>query len=244
LKKEEELRMRVARTGLRIAVVIAVVMAISSVPAIADVLGTANINNNNNILSDWGTLYGDGYPDGKTLYTGIYSWTNQGGTGLGTVVPNWGVCIEIPQAPFSGWMDVLALDEAPLPPLYGSPMGITKANYIRELWGRDFDASWVTGQNRQMAEAFNVALFEILYETDLTWDVIGGAGFHVGADVEQAATANTWLNQLNGNTSYFANNLVSISTTSGQDFVVQVPEPASLFLLAAGAIAVLRKRSV
>jgi len=140
-------------------------------------------------------------------------------------------------------MEVISLNEAPLPPLYGSPMGTAKANSIRELWGRNFASSWTTGENKQMAEAFNVAIFEILYETDQTWDVTSGAGFHVGADVEQAVLANTWLNQLNGNTSYFANNLVSLSTTSGQDFLVQVPEPASLFLLAAGAMAFFRKRS-
>jgi hypothetical protein len=234
--------MRLARTSIQVAFAVALAMVFYTVPANADTLGTVNINNNNNLLSDWGTLYGDGYPGGQTLYTGIYSWTNQGGTRAGTAVPDWGICIEIPQAPYAGWMDLITLDEAPLPPLYGSPMGVTKANYIRELWGRDFDASWVTGQNRQMAEAFNVAIFEILYETDLSWDVTGGAGFHVGADVEQTALANTWLNQLNGNSSYFADNLYSISTPSGQDFVVQLPEPASLFLLAAGAIATFKRR--
>jgi hypothetical protein len=234
--------MILVRAGFHVAFAIAIFTTLSPVPANADVLGTANINNHSNILSDWGTVYGDGYPGGKTVYMGIYTWTNQDGTGLGTAVPNWGMCIEIPQTPVAGWMDVIKLDESPLPPLYGSPMGTTKANYIRELWGRDFDASWVSGQNKQMAEAFNVAIFEILYETDLTWDVTSGAGFHVGADVEQAAIANTWLNQLNGNTSYFANNLVAMSTTSGQDYVVQTPEPATLSLLAIGAAALLRRR--
>jgi len=85
-----------ARTGFHVAFTIAILMTFYSVPATADVLGTVNINNHGNILSDWGTLYGDGYPGGRTLYTGIYSWTNQGGTGLGTAIPNWGLCIEIP----------------------------------------------------------------------------------------------------------------------------------------------------
>jgi hypothetical protein len=208
----------------------------------ATILGTVNTQNHNNNYSDQGTLYGDGYlPGGITAFTGVYSWTNAGGTGLGTAVPDWGFCIELTQTPYTGWVDVIPLQEAPLPPLYGSPMGMTKADAIRELWGRNFDSSWITGQNRQMAEAFSVAIQEIVYETDPVWNVSSGAGFYVGADVEQAAIANTWLSELTGNSAYFANNLVAISTGDGQDYVVQIPEPATMCLVGLGAFA-LRKR--
>ena len=120
-------------------------------------------------------------------------------------------------------------------------MGITKANYIRELWGRNFDPAWATGTNKQMAEAFSAAIWEIIYEEPgTTWDVTSGTGFQT-TGVEQYVTANAWLGQLNGNTAYFANNLVSI--TDGQDFVVQIPEPATMMLLALGTI-LLKKRSI
>ncbi len=209
----------------------------------ATLLGTVNIQNHNNNYSDQGTLYGDGYlPGGITVYTGVYSWTNAGGTGLGTEVPNWGFCIELPQSPYTGWMDVIPLQEAPLPPLYGSPMGITKADAIRELWGRNFDSSWITGQNRQMAEAFSVAIQEIVYETDPVWNVLSGAGFYVGANIEQAATANTWLSELTGDSAYFANNLVAISTFDGQDYIAPIPEPATIGLLGLGALALRRRK--
>ena len=120
-------------------------------------------------------------------------------------------------------------------------MGMTKANYIRELWGRDFDPAWATGANTQMAEAFNACIWEIIYETDPVWDVTSGTGFYA-TGIEQAATANLWLSQLNGDTNYFANNLVATSTPDGQDYVVQIPEPATLSLLAVGAAAFLRRR--
>jgi hypothetical protein len=206
---------------LRITAILVALATIGTIPAGATNLGTVDLENHGNNFSDSGTVYGDGYPDGANTYTGVYSWTNAGGTGLGTKVPNWGFCLEISQPASDGLADVTPLNEAPLPPLYGSPMGTTKADYIRELWGRDFDPSWITGANTEIAEAFSVAIFEILYETDAAWNVNSGVGFHVGYDVEQAATANIWLNQLN---------------------VVQIPEPATLALMSMGALALLKKR--
>jgi hypothetical protein len=209
-------------------------------PAGATLLGTVNFQGHNNGLSDQGQLWGGGL-DGGSYYTGVYSWTNAGGTGLGALVPNWGFCIELIQGPYTGWQDVIPLNEAPLPSEYGTPMGTVKANYVRELWGRDFDPAWATGANKQMAEAFNVALYEIIYETDSTWDVTSGAGFRA-TGIEQAVTANNWLSQLNGDTAYFAHNLVASSTLDGQDYLVQIPEPATLALLGLGALSLLRKR--
>jgi hypothetical protein len=206
----------------------------------ATILGTVNIQNHNNSLSDTGTLWG-GSLSGLTAYTGTYSWTNAGGTGLGTQVPNWGFCIELTQGPYNGWQNVIPLAEAALP---GTPMGTTKANFIRELWGRDFNYNWITNPttaNKQLAEAFGAAVWEIIYETGSTWNVTSGTGFHA-TGIEQAATANLWLSQLNGNTAYFANNLVATSTPCGQDYLVQIPEPATIGLLGLGSLVLLRRK--
>ena len=208
--------------------------------ASATLLGTVDVENHNNSLSDIGTIWGGGL-SGLTGYTGVYSWTNAGGTGLGTQVPNWGFCIELTQEPYTGWQDVVPLDEA------STPMGTTKANYIRELWGRDFDPAWTTGANKQLAEAFGAALWEIIYETGPTWDVTSGPGFHA-TGIEQAATANLWLSKLNGDTAYFANNLFATSSPCGQDYLVllpnkpTVPEPMTVIMLGLGALSVVRRR--
>jgi hypothetical protein len=227
------------------AVVVLVGIALTST-ASATLLGTVNVQNHNNGLSDIATITGGGL-SALTGYTGVYSWTNAGGTGLGTQVPDWGFCIELTQEPYTGWQDVIPLDEASLPAAYGTPVGINKANYIRELWGRDFDPTWTTGANRQMAEAFGVALWEIIYETDPTWDVTSGTGFYA-TGIEQAATANLWLNQLNGDTSYFAHNLFATSSPFGQDYLIQIPradiipEPMTAIMLGFGALSIMRKR--
>jgi hypothetical protein len=224
-----------------------VLVGILASTASATPLGTVNVQNHNNGLSDIGTLWG-GDLSGLTCYTGVYSWTNAGGTGLGTQVPNWGFCIELTQGPYNGWQDVIPLDEASLPAAYGTPVGNAKANYIRELWGRDFDPAWTTGANRQLSEAFGVAIWEIIYETSSTWDVTSGPGFHA-TGIEQAATANLWLSQLNGNTAYFANNLVATSSPYGQDYLIltapkstSIPEPMTVIMLGLGALTVMRRR--
>ncbi|MGA2071747.1 MAG: PEP-CTERM sorting domain-containing protein [Sedimentisphaerales bacterium] len=223
-----------------------VLVGILTSTASATLLGTVNVQNHNNGLSDVGTIWGGGW-SGLTCYTGLYSWTNAGGTGPGLEVPNWGFCIELTQGPYTGWQDVIPLDEASLPAAYGTPVGINKANYIRELWGRDFDPAWITGADEKLSEAFGVAIWEIIYETDPTWNVTSGTGFHA-TGIEQADTANLWLSQLNGNTAYFANNLVATSSPYGQDYLIQipkatsVPEPITVIMFGLGALSVVRKR--
>ncbi|MDD5327684.1 MAG: PEP-CTERM sorting domain-containing protein [Phycisphaerae bacterium] len=236
-----------------IAAVILVGIVLTST-ASATILGTVNIDNHNNSLSDMGQLFGGGLT-GESCYTGIYSWTNThaiGTTGLGTQVPDWGFCIELTQGPYNGWQDVIPLNEAPLPAQFGTPTQTTKANYIRELWGRNFNPLWLTGgsANKQMAEAFSTAVWEIIYEPGgpAAWDVTSGLGFHA-ANIEQAAIANLWLSQLDGDSAYFANNLVATSTLEGQDYLVQLsvistPEPATVGIMGLGGLALIRKRRV
>ena len=250
--KKGRIRMKKAvKTFMAVALIS---IAITAAANATTILGTVDIENHNNTLSDIGTLWGGGL-NGLTAYTGIYSWTNLGGTGLGDSVPNWGFCIELTQGPYSGLQDLIHLEEAPQPAsIYGTPMGPTKADYIRELWGRDFKQNWIdnpTSANKKMAEAFGACLWEIIYETDTTpngkpiWNVNSGTGFHA-TGIDQAVTANIWLSLLNGNTTYFSQHLAATSAPNGQDYLVYlstpVPEPATICLLGLGALSLIRRK--
>jgi hypothetical protein len=218
-------------------------------------LGTVDIEGHNNSLSDTGHLWG-GTLTNLYAYTGIYSWDKVEGTGstpLAEAVPDWGFCIELTQGAHNGVADVIYLEEAPRPPsVYGTPMGTTKADYIRELWGRFFDPNWVIGpitdNERKLGEAFGAAVWEIIYETDSTWDVSNhtgpGTGFKASNIIEQAATANYWLSQLivNPAPAQRADDLYAISNGTGQDYIVQLPEPATICLLGLGALSLLRRK--
>ncbi len=214
-----------------------VVVFVGVVVAAQASMGTVNISNLG-YYNQKANVWGGGFT-GQEVWSGVYTWNVVGWTGLGQYVPGWGFCIELAQQGQSGVLGLIALDQAPRPPEHGTPMGLTKADAVRELWGRFFNPAWATGGDAAKAEAFGAAIWEIVYETDATWDVTTGAGFK--ATNLDAAQANLWLSQLNGQ-GPMANNLVATSSAERQDYVVQIPEPVSLILLAAGAGLLRRRR--
>jgi len=217
-----------------------VVLAVG--PALADPTPTGSVYlsgaNSGQITDGYIKVWGDGH-SGATGYGGIYTWTTGASTGEGYLVPDFGFCIELPQSPRNTTYDVIPLQEAPLPPLYGSPMGSQKADYLRELWGRHFNPLWVTRksiQDKKEAEAFSAAVWEIVYEDyesdasayDVTtWD---GTGTSFRCEQADTALANQWLHSLTGDSAYFAPSLRAATDEQGQDFLVQIPAPGAFAL--------------
>lgn len=206
-------------------------------------------NGANDVISVWG-----GGQEALDVYAGVYMLDKTSGTGEGKLWPDGpisGFCSELSEmAPeFTSKYNVFPLEGGPI----GGAMGTAKADYIRELWGRFYDPSWVGSgpfslqQNRQ-AGAFAAAIWEIIYEdlpvSPLKWDVkVDGTpctgGFR--SDYADAATANSWLHALDG-TGPKAD-LRVFAYSGSQDYIAEVPEPVTIALLGlGGALSLLRRK--
>jgi hypothetical protein len=169
--------------------------------------------------------------------------------------PIGGVCIELYEAPSNDLLryNVIMPEDGPVPSGYSpGSMGSAKANYLRELWGRYYDSSWATHSystaDRIYAAAFSAAVREIVLEAlpdSVTgWDVTldgtdGDEGFRI--DWDYASIANMMLYSLDG-TGPMAD-LRVFSYDGAQDYLVEVPEPATMVLLGlGGALGLLRRK--
>ncbi len=181
---------------------------------------------------------------------GVYLLNKTADTGIGSTWPNGlvpGFCIELQEtAPTSTYTYQVAMPEDAYNSITGQTMGTTKANYIRELWAKYYDNSWAgsgshTAQQNAAAEAFAAAIWEIVYEdlpaTPLGWDVstdgtLGIRGF--AAEDLDATTANTWLHSLTGGGAKA--DLRVFINQGQQDYLVAVPEPATVLMLGLGGV--------
>jgi hypothetical protein len=215
----------------------------------------ANPVNSVNIVHDGFGAYSiakiwGGGNSGLNVYAGVYMLDKTAGTGEGTIWPNGLIpsfCIELHQvAPeYTNTYEV----EKPKD-VYNSfidaYIGTTKANYLRELWGRFYDPAWANGgshttQQNNNAEAFAAAVWEIIYEnlptTPAGWDVTadgtsGPKGFR--CENIDSSKANLYLHSLNGCGPMA--DLRAFVNGCKQDYIVQVPEPATITMLGLSAV--------
>ena len=169
----------------------------------------------------------------ETGWAGVYNFKNASGDLTGDLRT---FCIDIAQGIYTNTTATFELKNLSSAPTPGTAMGQDKANLISELWGRDFASITTNSQ----AAAFQIAIWEIINEKsgnalnvkngDFTVTGVGGATLNL---------ANTWLSELNGS-GPFAPNLIAMTSSTYQDYVVQgTPAPASLALAVAGVIGML-----
>lgn len=199
--------------------------------------------------NSWTTFYA-AWQYGNEVVAGVYTLDKTAGTGVGNTWPNGtipGFCIELQElAPKTTNTYQVTMPEDAYNSVTGGTLGTTKANYLRELWARYYDNAWAgsgpfTPQQNGAAEAFAAAVWEIVYEdlppSPLGWDVridgtTGERGFW--AESLDADTANKWLHNLTG--SGPKADLRAFVCGGQQDYLVAVPEPATVMLLGLGGL--------
>jgi hypothetical protein len=136
-------------------------------------------------------------------------------------------------------------------PFQSPPLGFSAGRQadLQRLFTNDFGLALTTAQN---SAAFQIAIWDILFDNDANISTYGGAG-QFGISSGNAATialAQSWVSGLgSGSASY---PLYQLTSPSNQDFITPtlpglVPEPSALSLLGAGFVAMmlaLRRRRV
>ncbi len=222
----------------------------------ANILGTIDVAYNSSGAGGYANLWAGGL-NGTSGFTGVYVLRKSGGTGQGEFWEDGLIktfCLELSEtAPnYTKTYDVVLPEDAQDPTTFlGAKIGIQKADYIREIWGRCFDLAWAgsgpfTAQQNSAAKAFSAAIWEIIYEdlpaSPLMWDVTtdgteGERGFYyTGLDT---ALANNMLHALDG-TGPKAD-LRAFVCNGSQDYIAAVPEPATVCLLTFGGLLLLRR---
>ncbi|MBN2133539.1 MAG: PEP-CTERM sorting domain-containing protein [Sedimentisphaerales bacterium] len=217
---------------------------------------TVDIVNDGFGANDVATFWSAGY-SGADVVAGLYMLDKTGDTGIGDTWSNGlipGFCIELHEpAPHATYTyDVGAPDDT-YNSYTGQTLGTTKANYLRELWATYYDPAWAAGgsytsEQNGKAAAFAAAVWEIVYEDlptspagwDVTSDGTAGSGGFYAAGLD-SFTANKWLHGLTGNGPKA--DLRVFTNQGGQDYLVAVPEPATIMLLGlGGAFSVFSRR--
>jgi hypothetical protein len=162
-------------------------------------------------------------------WAGQYNFTKASGYLNGNY---GGFCIDIGQDIFNNqtatWQ-VAYLKDAPVP---GLKMGPIKANLIEELWANDYAGPTGALASPSNAAAFQLAIWEIINGTPNSSGtyVIGRQGDTFSAtdsDPNTIPTANTWLAALDPSGNGTKANLIALTSTQFQDYVVQAPATAT-----------------
>ena len=213
------------------------------------------------LLADTVDIVHDGYgAHGATTFTaagyyhedvmaGVYMLNKTSDTGLGNTWHNGlipGFCIELQEpVPSTTSTYTVAMPEDVYNSYTGETFGTMKANYLRELWARYYDPAWASGfydsQQNRAAEAFAAAVWEIVYEKlpgsasawDVTLDGTAGLGGFSAQNLD-FETANQWLHTLTGGSAKA--DLRVLVCDGGQEYLVAVPEPATVILLGLGGL--------
>ncbi|MBN2181895.1 MAG: PEP-CTERM sorting domain-containing protein [Sedimentisphaerales bacterium] len=217
----------------------------------ATTLGTVDISMTGFYAYDIMEIWAGGYYNGTT-HSGVTMLEKTGGYGDADYWANGpiaAVCAEQYESPSNELLEYSVLMPEDTYVRSGTSgiglMGTAKADYLRELWGRYYDSSWTSGSYTEtqkiFAAAFSAAVKEIIHEdlpeSTYEWDVTNGT-FYI--DYDYSSIANLMLYSLDGTGP--SANLRVFSYDGAQDYIVEVPEPATMVLLGCGGVLGLLRR--
>jgi hypothetical protein len=178
--------------------------------------------------------------------TGIFEFSRTGGTLTGPPLGNFfAFCIEPREFVSQGSSYTYDFSDLSQGATNIGGMGVTKANLIRELFGR-YNPTFDPNLSATTIGALQIAIWEIVRETSGTLNVSNGTvQFRNAADPAALTLAQTFLTSLTGSGPR-VNNLYALTAAGAQDVLVQVtPEPATTFgagLALAGILGYVRRR--
>lgn len=167
-----------------------------------------------------------------TLFSGVNNFTVLGGDPT-ELAPNFrAFCIDLGQNISFGTTYTFSTGPVEGAPVPGGPMGVAKANLLRELWGRHFTSISTNVEG----SAFQIAVWEIVFDSGL--DFSSGV-VQVNGNSNVLLTAQGYLASLDGNTNAFAP-VYALVSDSTQDMLV--PAPGALALVGLGGLIAARRR--
>ena len=224
--------------------ILGLALLLSAAPTWAS-LDTVDIRFDAMGASDTAKVYGGGHK-GKSTPAGLLKCEIDSTSGLGDAFETGSTigvfCVELTQNA-SNHTKTYSITDA------DTYLTDEKAALISELWGRYYDSSWLTStsyttEQKTAAEAFQICVWEIVYEkdgSDLDVSSDGTCGDY-GFYATNVATklANSMLTSLDG-TGAMAD-LIVLTNSCSQDYITAspVPEPATIAMLGLGMLAVTR----
>ncbi len=113
------------------------------------------------------------------------------------------------------------------------PIAATRVSDIRRLLGSVADP-FSGSISALQAAALQIAIWEILRETDPAYNVLSGNVSYSGESVAGVfAQANAWLSNLNLQTE---RETAALTNVTFQDLIIAIPEPGTFGMLGAGAL--------